>query len=280
MASRWTIWLATSALIACGEDVSTDVGADQADVLAAADLRITNGLDDSGVVDAGMVDSGVVDVVADLAPADATPAGLPTWLTGTWLECSGDLTIVASDHAVWHAAGNACTVTAQLAWHDGELDFNDILTSECPDGAPLWFLTGTHASSDGEQLTLVHPKLFAGLKRFRSQSVRERWALTASTGGKGILRLCFDGSGQFYDGNWVSSDCSVISCGAIVTQVKHVGTETHVWTECQGGCPCTDILIASQKTEVAMTGKYAGGNCLTAEDGTFTAVALPFAPTP
>ena len=129
---------------------------------------------------------------------------------------------------------------------------------------------------DGVLLTLVNPKFFAGLKRFSAKPTRESWAFTAKTGGIGTMRLCFDENGQFYDGSWSSSNCSLLACGSIVAQVKHVGTETHVWTECQGSCPCTSIVIATTKTATAMSGKYAGGNCLGGESGTFDAVAQPF----
>ncbi len=259
MAQRWAVMLAFCALAACGEDTPLGAGAGSASGDSPTDAQVVNGVDVPDVVDAAV---------------DAT--GLPAWLTGTWLECSGTLTITQPDQAVWQASGNSCRVTASLAWHDGALDFLTVTGTGCSGPLPTWLIPGTHASSDGNQLTLVAPSLFAGLKRFAAHATRELWAVKSSNGGSGNLRLCFDASGQFYDGGWTSADCSLIACGSLVAQVKHVGTETHIWTECQGSCPCTSILIAAEKTAAAMAGKYSSASCLHAEDGTFSATPQAF----
>ena len=261
------IWLAIGLWVctACGEEVPVGSGVDPADALAVQDAQVTGQWPDAQ------------DVPPDVPVVpDAGPVGLPAWLTGTWLECGGDLTIQKPDQLVWHASGSACTVTGHVAWAEGALVFADLVPANCSGPPPTWLGPGAHATFDGKQLTIVNPAIFSGIKRLTAKASREYWTVTASTGGKGILRLCFDQDGLFYDGNWNSADCSLIACGSVVSQVKHVDTATHIWTQCQGGCPCSSILMASEKTDAQMAGKYSSGNCQHAEDGTFTALRGTF----
>ncbi len=260
MTRGWSVWLLAALMCGCSDDVATGTGAGQADAIAVSDALVSDA-----------ATGAAIDIQGEV-----TATGLPAWLTGTWLECGGDLTITPAGLATWHAAVGSCSATSQLQWQNGVLTFTNVAADQCPNGAPTWFVGGGQASFDGVLLTLVNPKFFAGLKRFSAKPTRESWAFTAKTGGVGTMRLCFDENGQFYDGSWSSSNCSLLACGSIVAQVKHVGTETHVWTECQGSCPCTSIVIATTKTATAMSGTYAGGNCLGAENGTFNAVAQPF----
>ncbi len=261
MAARWAIVVFSWTVAACGDDAAAGTGSDQPDAIAAVDAQ---------------VGGGVADAQPDVLDAAGADVGLPAWLTGTWLECGGDLTISQPDSATWRASGSACTVTSTLVWHAGTLDFTAVTGVGCPNGPPTWMIAGTQASFDGAQLTLVHPSLFAGLKRLSAKATRELWSVKADASGTGVTRLCFDANGVFYDGNWASADCSFIACGSIVAQVKRVGTQTDIWTECQGSCPCTSILVATQKTATAMSGSYSSASCAQAASGTFVASAQPF----
>ena len=256
MGARLAVLVLTALLWACGEDTSIGIGADQADALAAADLAVM-GED------------------ADAA-ASTSAAELPAWLTGTWLECNGTLSITAPAQATWKPAGDACAFTATVAFKDGGLDFTSVDPGSCHSQAPIWFTAGTHAAFDGQQLTVIFAKLFYGVKRFSHKGVRENWQFTGSNGGGGTMRLCFDDTGLFYDGNWNSSGCNMIACGSLVTQVKNVQGVTQIWTTCQGDCPCTAILMAKDKSAAAMAGSYSGGSCKGGENGTFTATSKPF----
>lgn len=235
-------------------------------------------MEDAVVGDAGVSDTATA---ADVAAADVT-VGLPSWLTGTWLECGGSLTVDAPAQgesvtkAIWRDIGGACEVRATVKWTDGQLDFVDLQATECTGTPPSWITAGTHATFDGTQLVIVHPALFTGLKRFSRTPDRQRWQFTSGKS-VGNLDLCFDENGRFYDGRWkTEGDCWFISCGATVTQVKEVKTETHIWTECQGGCPCTSILIAKTKTESTMSGAFSTASCDTSSSGTFEATRVAF----
>ena len=267
MATRMAVFCLTAWLAACSDDTGVGSGPGSADAFGAPDLVVMELALDSAADEP-------VDVALDVSAT--TVVGLPAWLTGTWLECSGTLTITAPDQASWTPTGQTCAITAQLVYHDGGLDFTGTHGGKCAGGPPSWFTKGTHVAFDGQELAIIAAKLFTGMKRFSHVATRESWDFTSGTGGIGTMRLCFDQNGQFYDGFWVSSNCTLIACGAIVAQVKHVDAETHIWTECQGSCPCTSIVIATQKSAAAMSGKYSGGDCHQGDSGVFTAVSTVF----
>lgn len=256
-----TGWLLATA---CSDDSSATAGAEGTDAHQLGDLQVQGDI------------AGLADVTASDAGADPAAMGLPAWLTGTWPECSGVLTVSAPDVAVWQEAGGTCSVRAKVVWQQGALDFTVTEQTGCPDGSPGWLTTGTRASFDGTQLSLVHPTLFTGIKRFSHKPLRQRWNISNAVSG-GHMDLCFDENGRFFDGRWrTNGDCFFISCGAIVTQVKNVGAEKHIWTECQGGCPCASILIVTAESSDAMSGHFTSAGCTFSDSGPFSAVRAPF----
>lgn len=268
-------------LTACG---TQDLGVNpvETDALLATDLHVVVDQQASALPDVLLEDA---TPEASVLPADVTqtPVGMPAWLTGTWLDCAGAATLTADQKLVWKVAGDACTVQAHVVWHEpAMMDIvPDQVTNCTKNGPPQWMDVGLHPTFDGDQLTLVLPKLFTGFKRFSHNPERQHWHVS---GGKdqsgkaveGDLSVCFDEKGRFYDGGWRSDPCTLIACGALVTQFKEVNGVRHIWTECQGDCPCTSIIIAKTFSENAMSGKYASANCEFAQDGAFTATRMPF----
>jgi hypothetical protein len=83
-----------------------------------------------------------------------------------------------------------------------------------------------------------------------------------------------------------------MSCGGNFTNSKVVQVQTgsgpevqrHLWTTCEGGCPCSGLLIATEDSSVAepsgvgalMQGTFQNVDCTGPESGTFQAVRVPF----
>lgn len=294
---RWTsCWLV--GLLACGGDPAggEPVAADAAGSLpdqAVAQVDLRTGDDSAAEIppDATEVtledtprvgDSGDAPASPDAdpaaevaAPADASPTGLPGWLVGTWQDCGGTFTLAADGAWAWQEADSACTLAGKATW-DGMLLALTVTGGSCGK-TPTWIRPDLGAGLAGGTLALSHPAIFGGVHRLAQgpDVVRERWDLTADTGGKATMSLCFH-DGAYYDGGYVSPGCTFLSCGGGIDQVKTVGTAVHLWTHCQGDCPCSTVLIAKTKTEKAMSGSYFTGNCLGTASGGFQAVRVDF----
>ena len=267
---------------ACGDDTAT--GAASAGTATAAgddasvsDTGITDAAD-AGVTDSTSADGQQTDTPGtDIAPVDT---GLPATLTGTWLECAGTLTLTHERTWSW-TSRSGCTHAGEVAWtpETGAIAFAETATPTCAEPVPTWLQGTATAASDGQHLSLINPALFQGWKRLSHSADRQRWVMSAP--GKGVggsLSLCFDEGGHFFDGNWKSADCNLIACGALVTQVKPVGNETHIWTTCTGSCPCAAVIIVQSAVNEMWSGHYQSSNCAGADGGPFTATAEPFVP--
>ena len=239
-----------------------DLGPDTWPDIAMADV-VPDVLPDVAAADAPL------DAAPDIAAADSS--ALPAWLSGTWRECTGTLTFTAKNTFSWTSAWEDCSASGTVTLHDGLCDLAvDATSTGCTSAPPSWMRKDLQVTATSDQLTFVNPALFQGLKRLVRTGVRESWDIVGSLGGAGTLHLCFDAAGTFYDGRWRSDQCSLLACGANVSQVLVVGSETHIWTQCVGGCPCAAILVAKQKTADAMSGVYNGASCDAVEKGTFT----------
>ena len=248
-------------------DAAPDVVAADTLADAAPDVTIADILPDAPP------DMAMEDVQPDAAPdvSAADTNAPPAWLSGTWRECTGTLNFTAKNTFTWTSAWEDCTASGTVTLHDGLCDLAvDATSTGCTSAPPSWMRKDLQVTATSDQLTLVNPALFQGLKRLVRTGVRESWDIVGSLGGAGTMHLCFDATGTFYDGRWRSDKCNLLACGANISQVLVVGSETHIWTQCMGGCPCAAILVAKQKTADAMSGLYNSAGCDAVEKGTFT----------
>ncbi len=217
------------------------------------------------------------DAAAGSADRDtASPAVATAGLVGQWYDCSGDLALRPEGTFEWQSAGDPCLVRGGWSVAGATVTFQPTAVGPGCGKPPGWLKSGVGASVAEGVLTLSDLAIFGGGHRLAQGAVqRQRWNLTWA-GHTATLDLCLTGKGTFFDGKFASPDCALLACAGVVGQVSQVGSETHVWLQCSGNCPCAGVLVAKTKTATAMAGNWSMAHCGGGDDGQFEAVLGKF----
>ena len=238
---------------------------------AAPVERDTEGTPEPAADAAALVDLlPVQDASVEVSLPDPVTPELPDWVQGVWQRCGGTLTIGPSAYT-WRGT-TGCKADGPVTWDGQFLGLLPEVVQDCS-VTPAILQPDLGATVQGELLTLLHPKLANSIQKFAKYGgLRERWLVTVEGGQQSWLYLCYDKTGTFYEGSHQGIEsCQFFSCGGQVTGVKAKGGETHIWTACEGGCPCGGVAIAASKTDSAMSGKLFAANCQQGYTKTFTA---------
>ncbi|MBM4345668.1 MAG: hypothetical protein FJ100_20030 [Deltaproteobacteria bacterium] len=244
-------------------------------------FSLTAACADSSTASAGAVASGDAAILDTAVAGDATaasaerdsaaPALASAGLVGQWYDCSGDLALRPDGTFEWQSAGDPCLVRGGWSVAGATVTFQPTAVGPGCGKPPGWLKSGVGASVAEGVLTLSDLAIFGGGHRLAQGAVqRQRWNLT-SAGHTATLDLCLTAKGTFFDGKFASPDCALLACAGVVGQVSQVGSETHVWLQCSGQCPCAGVLVAKTKTAAAMAGSWSMAHCGGGSDGQFEA---------
>ncbi len=217
------------------------------------------------------------DATADAADRDgASPAVAAAGLVGQWYDCSGDLALRPEGTFEWQSAGNPCLVRGGWSVAGATVTFQPTAVGPSCGKPPGWLKSGVGAAVADGVLTLSDLAIFGGGHRLAQGAVqRQRWNLS-SADHTATLDLCLTAKGTFFDGQFASPDCALLACAGVVGQVSQSGSETHVWLQCSGKCPCAGVRVAKTKTATAMAGFWSMAHCGGGSDGQFEAVLGKF----
>ena len=218
----------------------------------------------------------VPDTTSTDTSTDTSPAQVPIWLQGDWLGCPGTLSIGPTSYS-WRVQPE-CVITGSASWDGQLLSIAPGESSGCTT-IPKFLQPDVGAATQGELLTLTHPKINAGVERLvRPGGNRERWLITLQTGAQSELRLCYDKTGKFHTGSYsgLANNCYFFSCGGMVSNATAYGSEYHLWTTCSGYCPCGGIAVLSEKSATQMTGILHSANCEKGYSLNFTGQIQPW----
>ncbi|MSQ81767.1 MAG: hypothetical protein EXR77_02480 [Myxococcales bacterium] len=259
--------IAMAMACACADAMPlTGAGATTADSQTGADAALVDDRGSDRTAADGDRDAG------DTLESATTAAAL----IGTWLDCFGNLVLGADGTFEWAAAESGCQIRGGWTVVGAKVTFVPTTVGAACDKPPSWLKTGVGASVAEGVLTLSDLSMFGGGHRFgkqgsdRAEVLRERWLLQA-TAGTATMDLCFTANGMFFNGKFTSPGCAVLACAGVVGQVSKVGTQTHIWTQCAGQCPCAGVVVAQIKTAAHMSGTYSAAHCGSSQYGEFSA---------
>ena len=242
----------------------------------------------AAVAAAGCGDESAVGVVGDAQAAqqarqaetaqtatDATAGAWPSALVGVWRDCSGDLTLQGNGQLGWVSLADDCTASGTWTAAGGAIAITVGTTTPSCGSSVGWLRGDLSGGVVGDSLILAHPSFFNGNKRFNSSAIdRQRWLLTAKPG-SAVMDLCCSASGAFFDGHFTSPSCGFLACSGNVNDVKRA-SQWHIWTQCQGQCPCAAVLVATSISATALAGTWSIAHCGGSDSGGWTAIRQPF----